>query len=526
MKVLQMSEIIEGLQQLIQQKEKEKVQILALRDQMNNFISLDDAFTGEGGESIKDHFTTLHLNTVILFNLFLETYLNALKELLSTVQAFEKNNGFIHSEFIEMDVRKSLNQLEDESNAIIEQINNEYSQISDLAGFGKVSPYLLNQQIAAARNQSKKTIKQLVNFDKQSIASLKVSVNTIDDVASFITKVCSWTSNGIFLTEQQIKEIEHFYSKSNIIQNMIDSATKLSIQQGDSTMQGEIASWIGNLNNTSKVYGVAKSTIAFQILNSNMLELTRDGNGNYIVTASSSWKNVNGKYNSKLAQNIHKILKYGDSKATNPIKRHLSKYNKAPSGVLKQLIGMKPATTRLSFGKIADGYSNVLVLDKTSLKDYRMKVDWKKTADQFSDLNQSRNLLRRVPYAGIVLSVGFNTTEYYKEENRNKSFGEKTGRFAAGLGVDAGIAGITTGGAMIGSMVCPGVGTIIGGVVGAGIGIIGSVTLEDKIKDVGEDAGTWIEDRAKDFGELKDNLQGGINKIGDQTSDFLSSIFN
>lgn len=257
-----------------------------------------------------------------------------------------------------------------------------------------------------------------------------------------------------------------------------------------------------------------------------MLELIQDGKGNFIVKASSKWKQVNGKYESKLAENVYKLLKQGDKNSAHPIKKYLSKYNNTPSGALRQIIGMKPQTNKINFGYVASNYSNALVLDETGLKDYKMKVDWKKTSEQFTDANKAKNLLKKAPYLGTALSLGFNSTEYYKEENSNKSLFEKSGRFAAGIGVDIGVAGLTTAGAMIGTAVFPGVGTVIGGAVGATVGIVGSILVEDKIKDVGEKAGRWIEDTGKDIYSFGVDT---VNNVGDAITgagEFLSGIFN
>ncbi|APC49410.1 transposase [Virgibacillus halodenitrificans] len=526
MKAIKISEVKDGLNQLIQNKETEKEQILALRDAINSFINLDSALEGEGGDAIRDHFVTLHLNAVILFNLFLEEYISALKEIKNSVDAFENNDAFIQTEFIETTVKTKLNQLEDMSSTLIESINNEYNLVSDIAGAGSVSSYFFNQEIANAREKCDSTVNKLGTLDEVNTASLENSEESINEVAKFTSKIKTWTNSGVFLTDKQLKEIETYYSESDMIEKMIENATKLSIEQGDSTIQGEVANWIGSMGNASKAYGVAKGAIAFQIMNSNMLEMTKDGKGNFVVTASSKWKKVNGKYGSKLAENIHKLLKQGDPASANPLRKYLSKYNNAPSGVLKQLIGMKPGTTKLSFGKVANNYSNVLVLDKNSLKDYSMKVDWKKTAEQVTDASKAKNLLKRVPYVGMALSVGFNSTEYYSDTNKNKSFAEKSGRFIAGLGVDAGIAGLTTGGAAIGTMICPGVGTVIGGAIGAGVGIIGSIAFEDKIKDIGENTADWLEERTNDLSKLKDNVKDGIKDLSDKASGLLSSIFN
>jgi len=307
---------------------------------------------------------------------------------------------------------------------------------------------------------------------------------------------------------------------------MINDAEELSLEQSDATIQGQVASWIELMGKTTGAYQVAKGAIVATILNTGMLELTQDSKGNYIIKASAKWKQVNGKYESRLAENIHKLLKIGSGGSTNPIKRYLSKYNNTPSGMLRQIIGMKPGTNKISFGKVANNYSNTLVLDDAALQDYKMKVDWKRTTDQLTDAKQLKSYAKKIPGVGLALSFGFNSAEFYSDDNNRKSLGEKSGRFVAGLGVDGGVAGLTTVGAMVGSAIFPGVGTVIGGAIGATAGIVGSIFFEDKVKYLGESAGRWVEDTGKgiyNFGvDAVDNIADTISGAGK----FLSGIFN
>ncbi|MCT1578329.1 hypothetical protein M3E13_01145 [Oceanobacillus kimchii] len=79
-------------------------------------------------------------------------------------------------------------------------------------------------------------------------------------------------------------------------------------------------------------------------------------------------------------------------------------------------------------------------------------------------------------------------------------------------------------------MICPGVGTIIGGAVGAGVGIVGSWLAEDTVKDWGESAGRWVDDRyedVKDWGnDAVDWVEEKSEKLVSSVGNFVSGIFN
>ncbi|MBP3041918.1 transposase, partial [Bacillaceae bacterium Marseille-Q3522] len=113
-----------------------------------------------------------------------------------------------------------------------------------------------------------------------------------------------------------------------------------------------------------------------------------------------------------------------------------------------------------------------------------------------------------------IFSVVTNTGEFYSDKNKNKSFWEKGGRATAGIGMDVGVTGLTAGGALLGSMICPGPGTLIGGAIGGAVGVVASLTLENKIKDIGEKAGKW-------FGDQVENIQKSFSDLGN----FVTGIF-
>ncbi|WP_245595279.1 T7SS effector LXG polymorphic toxin, partial [Fictibacillus gelatini] len=56
MKVLDVSEVLDGIDRWVEKKEQEKEQVHAIREAMKKVIELDDNLKGRGGEAIKKHF--------------------------------------------------------------------------------------------------------------------------------------------------------------------------------------------------------------------------------------------------------------------------------------------------------------------------------------------------------------------------------------------------------------------------------------------------------------------------------------
>ncbi|MBY6278428.1 hypothetical protein, partial [Symbiobacterium thermophilum] len=312
--------------------------------------------------------------------------------------------------------------------------------------------------------------------------------------------------------------IENYISETDTFKKMIDEAIELSVQEGDSTFVGAVADWLDSLGKFNGGLSVAKGLVAVHVLNSGLLTLSKDAKGNFIIKASPTWiQGANKKYESKIAETIYELLKKGDKNSANVIKRFLAKYNRAPSGVLRELIGLNPKTNRISFGKIVTQYHKILVFDESLLKQYKVKVDIKSTIRQFTDVKSFSKLIKRLPYAGIAFSVGTNIGEIFSDENQYKSLPEKGGRFAAGIGLDVGVAATTSAGAYIGSLIAPGVGTIIGGAIGAGVGIVGSWLIEDIAKDFGEKVG-------REFGESVREIKESVEKVGKEIEEGIENV--
>lgn len=308
---------------------------------------------------------------------------------------------------------------------------------------------------------------------------------------------------------------------------MIDDAIELSVQEGDSTFVGAIAEWLDSLGKFNGGLSVAKGLLTVHVLKTDLLTFSKDGKGNFIIKASPTWvKGANKKYESKLAETIYQLLKKGEASSPNLLKKFLEKYNNIPSGVLRDLIGLHSKTNKISSGKIIEQYHKILAFDENLLKQYKVQVNVGKTVGQFVDETQAAKLVKKIPYFGVFFSVITNSGEFYSDTNQNKSMFEKSGRFVAGLGLDAGVTALTSTGAIIGSMVAPGIGTIIGGAIGATVGFVGTLFVEDTVKDWGEAGGRWVEERVEDVEEFWDQANSTIFNSLSNTKKFITDFFN
>lgn len=526
MNVIKVSEILPELDQSKKKKENEKEHVLELRDSLNKMISLGDAFKGDGADAIKDHLTLLHIPAVLMLNLFIENYLKNMDEVKKHIQDFEEDTGFVNQDFLEKEVKTSIQTIEELAGSSIKDINKEISSVSDIIGMPQISLSSLTMHLDRANDSIDKTVEDLKDLNQKSSENLKKSNEELNTISDFIDRVASWESKGITLDSATLKEIDKYFAENKTIKKLVDSAVELSIKDGDATALGNVADWLDKVGKLNGGLEASKNALAATILISKRLTLVPTANGKFRVRAHPDWVQRNGKYKSKLADKLYSVLKKGSTSSISVVRNILEKYDNTPSDLLRHLVGFKPGTTTKSYGKILETFSSFAKYSKASLKNYeRIPLDIKKTLGQFTDTKALKTIVKKIPYGGVVFSLGTNSGEFYSDKNKHKSFLEKGGRFAAGLGMDVGVAGLTTGGAAIGTMICPGVGTLIGGAVGATVGIVSSIKFENKVKDLGEKAGKWADeqlDKTKEnFKELKENVSDSLSGA----KDFVTGLF-
>lgn len=224
------------------------------------------------------------------------------------------------------------------------------------------------------------------------------------------------------------------------------------------------------------------------------------GDYKFTVGAHSSWKSRGrGRYDSKLARAIYNFSK---SNPTNPIAKQLHKVVASyhnPSALIKHAAGFPKNLNLLKADTLSGTFQK------------RITTGTKEITEHLIDAKGWTKVAKKVPMAGMVISVAANAAEIWDPDNADKTRGERLGRTFAGISSD--LVAIGAGakvGAMIGSVGGP-VGIVVGGAVGALVGGVGSIVFEDKIKDVGEKLGGAVETGIKDIG---DGINNTFKSVG------------
>jgi len=520
MKVIDVSEVMNAIDSSITKKKNEKEQVLQIRDSLNGIIHLEEALEGDMGDSVKDHFVSFHIPVILLLNQFLSDYQKKLKEVKSFVLDYETEGAIVRQSFVEHDMEQGLDRVKNMTNQSIRNINEQVFAISDLVNVTPLSDDTLIHRYDSAHAHNRTTIQDLLAMDKDGAATLKEAAEDLKQIVQLIQKLKRWTVPANLLKKETINEIDSYFAENEKLSKLIDDAIETSIKEGADTPLGHTAEFLGTLSKLTGIKSVLLGGLTAAVILSERLVFVKDGKGNFKIQAHPDWKQKNGKYNSKLASSLYNIIKKGSNSSVTFIKKEFDKLGNAPSSLLKKIIGMNPRSTRRSYGSLLNERFRFLRFAESEVKTYtKFPVDVKKTVEQFTTKEGVKGVIKKIPYVGIATSIVTNSSEMYSDKNKYKSLSERFGRTAAGVGLDVGVAGLTAGGAAIGSMILPGPGTIIGGAVGAAIGIGGSMYFEEKAKAAGEKAGKWI-------GEQWNVLEDKGDKIGEELSKGTKLVAN
>lgn len=208
MKVLQVSEVTSGIDLIIRKKEEEKKHFHSIRDAINNVTELDDTLKGDGGNAIREHFTILHLPVLLLFEQFIDNYIEQLNQIKGSIDNYESSDGLVREDFIEQDVKTGITKIEQLTLDVVDNINGHLRSINDLVHPAPVNPTQFHTLINQSKQHMEKTIEELRELDENNKSKLDPPADELHKTQQFIGKIDGWTKDGIFLSEKEIKEVE------------------------------------------------------------------------------------------------------------------------------------------------------------------------------------------------------------------------------------------------------------------------------------------------------------------------------
>ena len=191
MKVLDVDLLHDGLTRNINKMNQLEKEMTAIQQAVEKITAMEDALKGEGGQAIRNFYTSCHLPFLQYFLMFKEEFNTVLQQAQQALVSLEPvDAGHIVEEFLETRVEKGLTEsamitatLTDEANAIMDEV-------SDIVSLPKLNDTLVQESVMDARAKRDDTVEALHTFDstqtnqfvpiESSIQSMKEWVQQIE----------------------------------------------------------------------------------------------------------------------------------------------------------------------------------------------------------------------------------------------------------------------------------------------------------------------------------------------------------
>lgn len=467
MKVLQVSEVTSSIDLIIRKKEEEKKHFHSIRDAINKVTELDDTLKGDGGNAIREHFTILHLPVLLLFEQFIDNYIEQLNQIKGSIDNYESSDGLVREDFIEQDVKNGITKIEQLTLDVVDNINGHLRRINDLVHPAPVNPTQFHTLINQSKQHMEKTIEELRELDENNKSKLDPPADELHKTQQFIGKIDGWTKDGIFLSEKEIKEVGEAL-QTDTLQKMIEEyglgtlLRNTTISFAGAIMNSGKLLKTGEIN--FKMFKKKDGTIYLKIKDKEIekyLDNARNGKlslRDYEKYRKLFTENLGGrwKWNRDF---ITELIKDGkplyDENGHIWFRKNSSKFTNSQFDDLSNYIN-----------RLDDSFASVAV---NTFKD-EMKV-W----ESFQGWKGASNLTKLGKGAGI-LGIGFDvydnaTSNFYNEKTGKWEYtgGKQVKKFAVDTTVDIGAgAAAMAAGAAAGSFFLPPAGTVVGAFVGAG----------------------------------------------------------
>lgn len=526
MKTLDVQAFQTGLDKTLTELKNQTDEISKVKQSVKGLTSLDDALKGAGGEAIRSFYEECHTTFLLFYESFISDYKGLLEKTKSALHSLEPNqNGFISQSFLENELHDGVSQAESLTGRLTSKANQTMATVSHIVDLPDLDDSAVNENAKKAQRQISETLEKLHTFDREQTNALKAAREDLDTMKQYIQQLEKmYTGPKIEISEYKSGSILKPQNDSTIsqapggLQNDLQNPGETPMEKMLGRLEEKAAETLTNPDTQDK----EKTNIAHEILSyfetfgepldvgdkallgyhaanaTASIAWTRKLKIYYQGGKPTKWQRFKGEYkfqvmshrswtsqgdhSSKVARTIKNI---SDSNPSNPLLKKAQKFvasYDSPSMMFKHAVGFPKNQHSFIDGKE--------FRKRAALRTKAGAVDIMESTAKAKGFTA---LERGVPIVGTAVTFASNLTEYTDPENSDKSFAEKTGRFAAGVGTD--IFAVSTGveiGATIGSVGGP-VGVIVGGAIGGVAGAIASSSYGDAIKDAGEKVAGSIE---------------------------------
>ncbi|RID84048.1 hypothetical protein D1953_14470 [Peribacillus asahii] len=290
MKVLDVESLVSGMEATVKGIDDQQENITQLSKDVNDVISLGEAFSGKGAEAIKSFYQDCHVPFLLYYSEFLKKYRRVLKEADEAYSTVEPNKkGFVRESFLDGELKQGLRKVKNITIDLVDEVNTLTARVDDIVNLPQLRDDNVIIGVEDSQKKIEKTIENLNTFDEEQTKALKEVEEELKLLIAYVKELESKFKSGkISIDSFNSKQLE----KMDSYRDMKKEMEKVD-WNALSTPFGEHVVWDATAPFASK--GATFGTVSeIQAFAETAYKVKKHGVG--IEKYDSGFKVINGKH--------------------------------------------------------------------------------------------------------------------------------------------------------------------------------------------------------------------------------------
>ncbi len=197
MKVLEADSLLAGIHETSNQLSILKDQVNQVQVAIQDLVSLEDAFKGQGGQAIRAFYQECHQPFLQFLESWIDEYRSYLKSFIGSLSNLEPSpSGFIRQEFLEHELKQGLRNTLQITAELTQEANEVLKSVSDIVVLPLLEDGRFIQASKRAEDSSQETVEKLEGFDHRETAALGPLLHDLTLMNQYIQKMAGMFKSG------------------------------------------------------------------------------------------------------------------------------------------------------------------------------------------------------------------------------------------------------------------------------------------------------------------------------------------
>ncbi|MBY0157743.1 LXG domain-containing protein [Cytobacillus firmus] len=209
LKVLEVDSLLAGIHETSNQLSILKDQVSQVQVSIQELVSLEDAFKGQGGQAIRAFYQECHQPFLQFLESWIDEYRSYLKSFIGSLGNLEPSpSGFIRQEFLEHELQQGLRNTLQITAELREEANEIMKSVSDIVALPRLEVGRFIQATKSAEDSSRETVQKLEDFDHRETGALDPILHDLNLMNQYIQKIAGmFQSSSLSLAQYQPKSL-------------------------------------------------------------------------------------------------------------------------------------------------------------------------------------------------------------------------------------------------------------------------------------------------------------------------------